>query len=1196
MTVSRKAILAVMLSLGTATGLRAQTPSASFARDVKPLFARYCVECHNPDKLRGGLNLESFKTLEQGGENGSVFVAGKPDESRIVLQVEGKAKPKMPPQKAKQPQPEELKVLRAWIAAGAKDDSTAVKIALPSIKPRVPSAAPITALAYHPNGKLLAVGGYKKVLLIDLSSGDVVVNLAGQIGKVTALAFSPDGQHLAAASGAPGTVGEVRLYDMPASGIPEQKPSRILAAHADLIYDVTLSPDSKMLATTGYDRLIKLWDVASGKEIRTLRDHSDTVYSLSFSPDGKLLASGAADRAVKVWDVATGKRLYSLGESTDWVYAVAWSPDGRHLAAAGVDKSIRIWDASAAGGKVVQSVFAHEEPVTKLVYSQDGKTLYSASEGRTIKSWDTERMVERKTYPKQPEAILSLAIRPDHAQLALGRYDGGLVLMDEASGKIQSEPLPEKPKPPSITKITPNWSQRGRTIRITLEGKHLEGANELVSSNPKIVGRRVANAKPLPPPPPRSGKGAGGEVVQFDLTVPGDLGAGGYQLGLKSAVGQGNSLPFMIDLFPAVEEKEPNDSPRTGQKVALPAAIVGTIGKAGEVDFFRFEAKEGQQIGVQALTAAIGSKLEPIMELTDAAGQMLVESDNGLLGYICHQAGMYSLGIRDRQFRGGKEMNYRLQVGEIPIITGVFPLGVQRGAESVVRLHGVNLGEIRTVGIKAPANAAVGSKLPVQFLHGTPLGNPNVMVDEFPEIVAPEDLNPSAGSAPSVPIPGTANGRITSPGMTETWRFQAKKGQRLILEVSARRLGSPLDSYIEILDTQGKPVPRAVLRCLAKTYTTFRDHDSAGPGIRMETWSEFAINDYVLVDNDLMRIWALPKNPDDDCQFYSVSGQRQGFLETTPTHHSMGTPMYKVAIHPPDMTFPPNGFPVVTVYYHNDDGGPSYGKDSRLFFDSPMDGEYQVRIGDSRGKAGENYAYRLTIRPPRPSFTVSFNPTSPSVWKGGALPVNVTAERLDGFDGAIDVRLENLPPGFSAPATTIPAGETTTSFALWADSSAKTPAGVSPSGGGTEPPKGGTPATPPLKLVARAIINGKEMVREATGGLPKVVEPGDLTATAEQSEVTVQPGKETRLTVKIDRRNGFQGRVPLDVRGLPHGVRVLDIGLNGILITEKETSRTFSIYAEPWVQPTMHPFVVLAKSEKKNTEHAAKSVLLKVVK
>jgi hypothetical protein len=95
-------------------------------------------------------------------------------------------------------------------------------------------------------------------------------------------------------------------------------------------------------------------------------------------------------------------------------------------------------------------------------------------------------------------------------------------------------------------------------------------------------------------------------------------------------------------------------------------------------------------------------------------------------------------------------------------------------------------------------------------------------------------------------------------------------------------------------------------------------------------------------------------------------------------------------------------------------------------------------------------------------------------------------------------------------------------------------------------------------------------------------------------EVALRPGGQARLTVKVERRNKFAGRIPLDVRGLPHGVRVLDIGLNGILITEKETVRTIVLYAEPWVQAQEHPIVVLARREGKNTEHAAKSVLLKV--
>src|SRR5260370_42372943 len=119
----KKVILVFLCWASTGLSLRAQTAPPGFARDVKPFLARYCVECHNPEKLRGGLNMESFKALDQGGENGTVFVAGKPEESRIVLQGEGKAKPKMPPAKAKQPQPDEFKLLPAWNAAGPKDES-----------------------------------------------------------------------------------------------------------------------------------------------------------------------------------------------------------------------------------------------------------------------------------------------------------------------------------------------------------------------------------------------------------------------------------------------------------------------------------------------------------------------------------------------------------------------------------------------------------------------------------------------------------------------------------------------------------------------------------------------------------------------------------------------------------------------------------------------------------------------------------------------------------------------------------------------------------------------------------------------------------------------------------------------------------------------------------------------------------------
>jgi hypothetical protein len=1149
------------LSLLVFSSLANADSPPSYAKDIKPFFARYCIECHPAQTPDGGLNLETYKGLMEGGDHGVPLIPGKADESRIVRMVEGKAKPNMPPKEAKQPKLEEVALLRAWIDAGAKDDSSTIVVKIPDIKPRTPVPAPVAALAYHPAGKILAVSGRKEVLLLEMPTGEVKGKLELPKPRVSAMAFTPDGMKLAVACGAAGQGDEVHLYDVATTGMPTLKEATV-NRHEDVIHDLAFSPNGKLLASCGYDRVIKIWDVTGAlpKELHVLKDHSDAVYGVAFSPDGKLLASASADRAVKVWDINTGKRLHTLGESTDWVYAVAWSPDGKHLAAAGVDKSIRVWQVDATGGKIVHSVFAHEGPVTRLLYGSQGRTLYSLSEDRVVKAWDADRMVERTVYPKQPETPLAFALSPDHKQLAVGRYDGALVLLDEAADKVQSEPLPVKPKPPVLNKLTPSAATRGQTVKLKLEGKYLQGATEIVAGIPGGKATFTSGANP--------------DEVDVTVTIPETTPAAAYPVKVRTPAGESAGMNFIVDLYPVVAEAESRHSPTTGQKVVLPASIVGSIGRAGDVDFYRFETKAGQEVGVQVLTGAIGSKLDPVLQLTDASGRVLVESTNGLLGYTCPTAGVYAIGVRDREYRGDASMFYRLHVGDIPVVTSVYPLGLQRGTEAEIRVEGVNLGMERKVRVKASAEAALGSRLPVPVTSpaGTPLGNPTAVVGEFEEVVASD-------KALSLPVPGTANGRIEKEGATQTWRFPAKKGQRLLLEVNARRLGSPLDSYIEILDAKGQPLPLATLRCLAKTYVTFRDHDSVGSGIRIETWNELAINDYLLVGSELMRINALPKNPDDDCQFFSAGGQRLGYLGTTPTHHSLGQTMYKVSIHPPGATFPPNGLPVVTLYHRNDDGGPGFGKDSRLTFDPPADGEYQVRIGDSLGHRGGNYAYRLTVRPPRPSFTVNFNPTAPAVSKGGALPINVNADRTDGFDGAIDVRLENLPPGFSAPATTIPAGENSTSFALYAEPSATIPANSAP-----------------LKLIARATIDGKELVREATGGVPKVEEPGDIVTTTEQSEVTLKPGGEVRVTVKIERRNGFKGRIPIDVRGLPHGVRVLDIGLNGILITEQDTSRTFVIYAEPWVEPTSHPFVVFASREGKNTQHAAKSVLLKVAK
>ena len=238
-----------------------------------------------------------------------------------------------------------------------------------------------------------------------------------------------------------------------------------------------------------------------------------------------------------------------------------------------------------------------------------------------------------------------------------------------------------------------------------------------------------------------------------------------------------------------------------------------------------------------------------------------------------------------------------------------------------------------------------------------------------------------------------------------------------------------------------------------------------------------------------------------------------------------------------------------------------------------------MRIGDSQGRGNLGNAYRLTVRPARPDFTVSFSPRSPKTVRGAATPVAVAVSRTDDFAGPVEVRIDGLPPGFHAAPSRVEAEQTTTVIALWADPDVK------PSASGK------------LKLIGRAVIDGEPVERTAAGGTPSFADPGDIVPTTGQHEIVIRPGRDAFLDVKVERRNGFTGRIPMDVRGLPHGVRVLNLGLNGVLITERETTRRVVIHAEPWVKPEERAFVVVAKRESKGgTEYGAPAVTLRVVK
>jgi hypothetical protein len=1187
-----------------------------FREDVAPILVRKCLGCHNDRKAEGGLNLKTIALLKKGGKTlpGEAVVAGDPDASYLVELVRPDAEPRMP-FKLPPLDEDEIRTLERWIAEGAKlddgitDETLLITLVdplsdLPTVAVKVPASDPVAAVTFSPDGRTLAAGHGKTVRFYDVSTGCETATLGEHPGPVTALRFTPDGQALAAVGGRPGMFGSLVVWD-----IATKSKRHDLRGHADAILAAALAPDGRTLATASYDRLVILWDVLDGKPLRTLKEHTDSVHGLAFSPDGLRLATVSADRTIKVWDVAAGRRLVTLSDATAEQYAVRYAPDGNTIFGAGVDRTIRAWRVAGETAELFRSAIAHEGPVLRMIVGPDGQSLYSCGEDRAIKVWDVATLSPRAALPTQADWPLDLALPADGSRLAVGRYDGSIALLDPKTGEElavlreaptaprdasvvaaradETPPKPELVRPASLNPPSPRGAVRGSTVRVTLTGNGVGRADLVRFAEPTITASIVPAEKPDP------------NKLEVDLTIAPEARVGIHSFLVRTPLGTPAPQKLAVSAYAETTLAEPDDDATGAKLVSLPATILGTIDKPGDVDHLTFEAQAGRTLVFETLARPLGSGLDGTLSILDASGKLLAsaeDSDTGLdplLIFTPPTTGTYLLRVTDAEYGGSGNHFYRIAAGEMPRVASVFPLGVERGKSSRVELAGVNLGADASATVDVPATSSLGSMRNVAL--ATPDGRRSfnsrpVVVADGPQSVEAEG-NDEPARANVVAAPGGVSGRIDRPGDIDHFRFPARKGQRLILEVFGRRLHSPIDPGIDIFDASGSPLPRAVLRPVSETFLTFRDHNSTGRTFRLTTWSDFAIGDTVLLGRELLRVVEMPRNPDDEIVVEGLglgrinSGERIGMLETTPEHHPSGQPFAKVEIHPPGASFPPGGTTPVTLYYRNDDGGPGFGKDARLTFDPPADGTYLVRVEDVRGLGGDGAGYHLVVREPRPDFQLSLSTDYPSVPRGASTVVTAGIRRIDGFDSPVDVTIEGLPPGITASPTRIERGQYAADLVLSAAEDAPAFSPPTWTVRGVAVPGSDSSETPIEHILDPA---GPE------GGWITVTPAPNLKVTPSTDRVVLRPGERVELSFTVARAPAFDGRVPIDVRNLPVGVRVENIGLNGVLVTEKQTERSVSLYAEPWVEPTERPFFAVGKCEAAGTEHSSPPIVLEI--
>ena len=170
------------------------------------------------------------------------------------------------------------------------------------------------------------------------------------------------------------------------------RPDVVFKGHTDAVYATAFSPDGKFLVTASFDSTLKLWDPATGKEVRTYGGalgHAKQVISVAFNQDGSMIASGSTDNTLKVWDVPISSPIRSL-KANDAVQAVALSPDGLKLALGGKDGSLKLVT-PADFKELVKFEPGHQGAVTALSFSANGLLLASSGTDRTLRYWDVAK-------------------------------------------------------------------------------------------------------------------------------------------------------------------------------------------------------------------------------------------------------------------------------------------------------------------------------------------------------------------------------------------------------------------------------------------------------------------------------------------------------------------------------------------------------------------------------------------------------------------------------------------------------------------------------------------------------------------------------------------------------------------------------------------------------------------------------------
>lgn len=337
----------------------------------------------------------------------------------------------------------------------------------------------------------------------------------------------------------------------------------------------------------------------------------------------------------------------------------------------------------------------------------------------------------------------------------------------------------------NVTSVSPRGLQVGGTTLLAIEGQGLP-------ADPRVLLSLDGARQQLKP-------GGTSERCEIEVTLPDDVPADIYLLRISGDGDLSSPLAIGIDAAPQL--------PLAEEIAELPVALHGTL-TGTATPRTTFQGSKGQSIVVEVEAQRLGAKLNPVVLLLDARGLQLAWSsgDDALSGdarleVVLPEDGRYTVQLQDAVFQGESPGHFRLKIGSLHYASMTLPLAVQRGEQARLSLADSNIPADVDVLLRT-ASAADWAPAPWPDLDLTSPTRPAVRISEYPELV--EEASPEVQPLPAVPV--GVSGRIAEPREEDVYRLSVSPGEKLRVDVLARRAGSPLDGVLTVRSPQGQTI------------------------------------------------------------------------------------------------------------------------------------------------------------------------------------------------------------------------------------------------------------------------------------------------------------------------------------------------------------------------------------------------------